>query len=150
MKVILLDDVKKVGKKGQMVEVSDGYASNFLFKKKLATPATNSAINDAKLAKESEVHKKETELANAKEIQAALKGKQVVLKIKSGEGGRTFGSVAAKDVGQAIEEQLNIDIDRKKIVLKDPIKTLGIHTVEIKLHPQVVGAIEVKVEAKIG
>lgn len=148
MKVILLDDVKKVGKKGEMVDVSDGYAANFLFKKKLATPATNAAINDAKLAKESAAHKKATELAHAQEMQGQLKGKQVVLKIKSGEGGRTFGSVAAKDVGQAIEEQLKLDIDRKKIVLKDPIKTLGVHTVEIKLHPQVVGEIEVKVEAE--
>ncbi|RRD94346.1 50S ribosomal protein L9 [Clostridiales bacterium COT073_COT-073] len=148
MKVILLDDVKKVGKKGQMVEVSDGYASNFLFKKKLATPATNAAINDAKLAKESEAHKKATELSNAKDMQMALKGKQVVLKIKSGEGGRTFGSVAPKDIGQAIEDQLKLEIDRKKIVLKEPIKTLGIHSVEIKLHPQVVGEIEVKVEAE--
>lgn len=148
MKVILLDDVKKVGKKGEMVEVSDGYASNFLFKKKLAVAATSSAINDAKLAKQSEQYKKETELAHAKEMQAELKDKQVVLKIKSGEGGRTFGSVAAKDVGQAIEEQLKLAIDRKKIVLKEPIKTLGVHSVEIKLHPSVVGEIEVKVEAE--
>lgn len=148
MKVVLLDDVKKVGKKGEIVDVSDGYASNFLFKKKLAVAATSGAINDAKLAKESAAFKKETELAHAKELQSLLKGKQVLLKIKSGEGGRTFGSVAAKDVGQAIEDQLKLDIDRKKIVLKEPIKTLGVHQVEIKLHPSVVGEIEVKVEAQ--
>lgn len=148
MKVVLLDDVKKVGKKGEIVEVSDGYASNFLFKKKLAVVASSGAINDAKLAKESAAFKKETELAHAKEMKELLKGKQIKLKIKSGEGGKTFGSVAAKDVGQAIEEQLKLEIDRKKIVLKDPIKTLGVHTVEIKLHPNVVGEIEVKVEAQ--
>ncbi len=148
MKVILLDDVKKVGKKGEMVEVSDGYASNFLFKKKLAVAATSGAINDAKLAKEAAVHKKEMELVSAKQMQEKLKDKQIVLKIKSGEGGRTFGSLAAKDIGQAIEEQLNLDLDRKKIVLKEPIKTLGVHVVEIKLHAEVVGRLEVKVEAE--
>ena len=148
MKVVLLDDVKKVGKKGEMVEVSDGYAANFLFKKKLAVAATSGAINEAKQAKQAAIHKKETELAAAKELQASLKGKQVVLKIKSGEGGRTFGSVAAKDIGQAIEEQLNLNLDRKKIVLKEPIKTLGVHTVEIKLHAEVVGELTVKVEAE--
>ena len=146
MKVVLLDDVKKVGKKGEMVEVSDGYAANFLFKKKLAVAATSGAINDAKQAKQAAIH--ETELAAAKELQASLKGKQVVLKIKSGEGGRTFGSVAAKDIGQAIEEQLKLNLDRKKIVLKEPIKTLGVHTVEIKLHAEVVGELAVKVEAE--
>ena len=141
MKVILLEDVKALGKKGQVVEVSDGYAKNFILKKKLGLEATGANMNDLKLQKARD----EKQLDAAKEQAALLEEKSVTLSIKAGEGGKAFGSVSSKEIAAAYKEQCNMEIDKKKIQLPESIKTFGMHEVPVKLHPQVTGKLHVKV-----
>lgn len=146
MKVILLQDVKAHGKKGEIVEVSDGYAKNFLFTKKLAVEANTKNLNELKLQKANDAKNAAKLLADAKEMAELLATKQVVVKLKTGEGGRTFGSISSKEIAQEAKTQQNLDIDKKKIQLDDPIKAIGTYDVSIKLHPQVTGTLKVKVE----
>ena len=141
MKVILLQDVKSLGKKGAMVEVNEGYARNFIIPKKLGMEATPKNMNDFKLRKAAAEN-----LADAKALAAELEKASVTVKIKVGEGGRTFGSVSTKEISDAIKSQLGKDIDKKKIVMKDSIKALGSFSVKVKLHPEVQAELAVKVE----
>lgn len=137
MKVILLDDVKNVGKKGDIIEVADGYARNYLIPKKLAVEATPGKIKEINLQKEVEERKRRAEEEKARNIAAVLKGKEIYVKASAGSGGKLFGAVNSKDIAEAIKEQLGIEIDRKKIVLKEPIKQIGRFKVNIKLYPGV-------------
>lgn len=146
MKVILTADVKGSGKKGDIVNVSDGYANNFLLKKGLAVAANQENMNILKNKQSSEEHKKAEELKNAEEIKKVLDGKEIILLKKSGEGGRLFGAVTAADIGEAINAACKIDIDKRKINLKDAIKNIGKYDVDIKLHKDVTAKITVNVE----
>lgn len=148
MQVILTQDVKGQGKKGQMVKVSDGYARNFLFPKGLAQEATKSNINDLKGKKESLEFKIKTETDEAVAISEKMKEIEVVISAKAGEGGRLFGSVTSKDVSEALTAQHHIKIDKKKFVLPDGIKTLGVTEVTVKLYTGVVGKLRVNVQAQ--
>lgn len=146
MKIVLLQDVKKLGKKGEIVDVSDGYARNFILAKKLGKEATSQAINDVKMKNASEARHKAEELAAAKELGAKIKDMSVTVKMKAGEGGRTFGSISTKEIVKAAKDQLGLDVDKKKLQLKEPIKSLGTHIVTLKLHPKVTSELTVKVE----
>lgn len=143
MKVILLEDVKSLGKKGQIVNVSDGYARNFVLPKKLGLEATSKNLNDLKLQKANEEKVAKQILEEAKELAAKVEAGKVEVKIKVGEGGRTFGSVSTKEIAIAVKEQMGYDIDKKKIQLKDAIKTLGTHVVPVKLHQKVTAELKV-------
>ena len=145
MKVVLLKDVKKVGNKGEIVDVSDGYARNFLIAKGFGKEATSQAINDVKMKKAADDRQRAEELAAAQELGTKIKEMSVTVSMKAGEGGRTFGSISTKEIVGAVEEQLDIKIDKKKLVLKDPIKSLGTHIVTVKLHPKVTTELTVKV-----
>ena len=146
MKVILLEDVKSLGKKGQIVNVSDGYARNMLLPKKLGVEATSKNMNDLKLQKAHQEKVAQENLDAAKAFAEELKDKQVTVSIKVGEGGRTFGSVSTKEISEAVKSQLGYDIDKKKMVLPSPIKELGTTIVPIKLHAKVTGELKVIVK----
>ena len=146
MEVILLEDVKSLGKKGQIVKINDGYARNFVLPKKLGLEATPKNLNDLKLKKANEDKVAKEKLEAAKEFAKVLEESTVVVKIKSGEGGRTFGSVSSKEIAQEAKKQLDFDIDKKKIVLDEPIRTLGPHVIQIKLHKDVTAKMNVKVQ----
>lgn len=146
MKVILLEDVKALGKKGQVVNVSDGYARNLLLPKKLGVEATGKNMNDLKLQKAHEDKVAQENLDAAKAFAEELKDKQVTVGIKVGEGGRTFGSISAKEIAEAAKAQLGYELDKKKLQLSAPIKELGTTMVPIKLHPKVTGELKVVVE----
>lgn len=146
MKVILIEDVKSLGKKGQMVNVSDGYARNMLFPKKLGVEATPKNINDLKLQKAHEDKVAKENLEAAKQFKTELETKQVMVSIKVGENGRTFGSVSTKEISEAAKAQLGYDIDKKKMQLANPIRELGITLVPVKLHPQVTADLKVVVK----
>ena len=143
MQVVLLEDVKSLGKKGEIVNVNDGYARNFILPKKLGLEATGKNLNDLKLQKANEEKVAQQLLDDAKELGKKLEAGKVEIKIKVGEGGRTFGSVSSKEIAVAVKEQMGYDIDKKKIQLKDTIKTLGTHNVPVKLHAKV--TVELKV-----
>ena len=145
MKVILLEDVKALGKKGEIVNVNDGYARNFIFPKKLGLEATSKNLNDLKLQKANEDKKAQALLDEAKELAKKVEAGKVTLSIKVGEGGRTFGSVSSKEIAAEVKKQMNLDIDKKKIQLKDAIKTLGTHNVPVKLHAKVTAELKVVV-----
>jgi large subunit ribosomal protein L9 len=145
MKVILLEDVKSLGKKGAIVEVSDGYARNMILPKKLGVEATSKNLNDLKLQNQHADKVAQENLETAQAMAESLKDKKVELKMKSGEGGRTFGSISTKEIAEAAKKQLNLDLDKKKMVLKDPIKALGTYEIQIKLHPKVTGSFTVHV-----
>ena len=146
MKVILLQDVKSIGKKGEIVNVNDGYARNFILPKKLGAEATAKNLNDLKLQKNNEKKVARENLDAAKELATELAAGKVELAIKVGEGGRTFGSVSSKEIAAAVKEQMKLDVDKKKIVLKENIKTLGTHIVNVKLHPEVTAELKVVVK----
>lgn len=137
MKVILLEDVKALGKKGEIVNVSDGYARNCILPKKLGLEATNKNLNDLKLQKANEAKVAQELLEEAQALGKKIEAGKVELAIKVGEGGRAFGSVSSKEIAAAVKEQMGYDIDKKKIQLKDAIKTLGTHAVPVKLHQKV-------------
>lgn len=143
MKIILLQDVKSLGKKGEIVNVNDGYARNFILPKKLGLEATGKNMNDLKLQKANEVKVAQELLDEAKDLAKKLEAGQVELAIKVGEGGRAFGSVSSKEIAIAVKDQMNFDIDKKKIQLKDALKTLGTHTVPVKLHAKVAAELKV-------
>ncbi len=145
MKVILLEDVKKVGKKGELVEVKDGFARNVLFRKNQAMEATPKALNEYDLKKKADAKRRQEELEEAKELGAKIKDMTVTIPIKTGEGGKVFGSVSTKEIVKEAKEQLDLELDKKKLVLKDPIRSLGTHIVPVKLHPKVTTEINVKV-----
>lgn len=145
MKIILLEDVKTLGKKGDIVEVSDGYARNAILPKKLGVEATSKNLNDLKLQNQ---HAKKVEaenLENAKALAKEIEQKKVVMKVKTGEGGRIFGSVSTKEIAQAAKEQTGLDLDKKKMQLTDAIKALGTYEVPVKLHSQVTAKLTVQV-----
>jgi len=144
MEVILLQDVKALGKKGDLVKVNDGYARNFILPKKLGLEANAKNLNDLKLQKAGEKRLKEL-LEEAKEFAKNIEAKTLQLSIKSGEGGRTFGSISTKEIATALKSQFSLDVDKKKIQLSDPIKNIGMHTVQIKIHPQVNAELKIKV-----
>lgn len=145
MKVILLEDVKALGKKGEIVNVNDGYARNFILPKKLGLEATGKNLNDLKLQKANEEKIAQEQLEAAKALAEKIVAGKVTLQIKVGEGGRTFGSVSSKEVAHAVKEQMGYDIDKKKIQLKEAIKTLGTHIVQVKLHTKVTADLKVVV-----
>ena len=146
MKVILLKDVKSLGKKGEIVNVNDGYARNFILPKKVGLEATGKNLNDLKLQKNNEAKVAQEHLDAAKKLAEELKAGKVVLTMKVGEGGRTFGSVSSKEIAEAVKEQMHLEIDKKKIQLKEQIKTLGTHIVSVKLHPEVTAELNVSVK----
>lgn len=145
MKVILLEDVKSVGKKNEVVEVSDSFARNMLIKKKRGVEATNQALNDLKLRNKRAEKVAAENLEAAKQLAEDLKEKKVEVKIKAGEGGRTFGSVSTKEISEAVRKQLDLELDKKKMQLTEPIKALGFYEVPVKLHPQVTATLNVHV-----
>ena len=145
MKVVLLEDVKSLGKKGDIVEVSEGYARNFIIPKKKGVEANQENLNTLKLQKANEEKIVKEKLEAAKELAAKLNEASVSLTIKGGKDGRTFGSVSSKEIEEAIKSQLGLEIDKKKLVIAEPIKTFGNHEVKVKLHKDVTAALKVKV-----
>ena len=146
MKVILLEDVKSLGKKGQIVNVSDGYARNMILPKKFGVEATSKNLNDLKLRKANEEKVAQENLDAAKAFAEELSTKEVILTLKVGEGGRTFGSVSSKEISEAAKKQLNLDIDKKKLQMENPIRNLGVTNVPVRLHPKVTGSLKVWVK----
>ena len=148
MKVVLFEDVKSLGKKDDIVEVSDGYARNFILKKKLGAEATPKALNDLKLKKQNDEKLAAEKLAQAQALAEDLKNKSVTVAIRAGQDGRAFGAVSTKEIATAAAEQLDLTLDKHKLVLKDPIKSLGTYQVPLKLHPQVTAELKVIVKDK--
>lgn len=145
MKIILLQDEKKLGKKGDLIEASDGYARNYILPRKIGVEATPQNLNDLKLkkAKEEKIAKEQLEAARA--LAQSLESREVVVKIKAGENGKAFGSVSSKEIAAACKEQNGIELDKKKIQLPEALKNFGVYEVNIKLHPQVNAKLTVKV-----
>jgi len=148
MEVILLEDVKNVGKKGERVTLSDGYARNCIIKKKLGVEATAKNINDLKLQKANDEKLAAQRLEEAKQKAEEIGKYTLKLFLKSGEGGKIFGSVSTKEIEKEAKEQLNLDIDKKKLVLAESIKTPGVYDVGVKLHPEVTATLKVNVSTK--
>lgn len=149
MKVILLQDVKSLGKKGEIVNVNDGYARNFILPKKLGVEATGKNLNDLKLQKNNEKKVAQENLEAAQKLAGEIKEGKVELSIKVGEGGRTFGSVSSKEIAAAVKDQMGLEVDKKKIQLKEAIKSLGTHIVAVKLHPEVTAELKVVVKEEV-
>lgn len=145
MKVVLLEDVKSLGKKGDIVEVSEGYARNFIIPKKKGVEANQENLNTLKLQKANEEKIAKEKLEAAKELADKLNESSVSVTIKGGKDGRTFGSVSSKEIEEAIKTQLGLEIDKKKLIITEPIKTFGNHEVKVKLHKDVTAALKVKV-----
>lgn len=148
MKVILLKDVKGTGKKGEMKEVSDGYARNFLLARKLAVVADNTAIKELQEKNKSKEIKAQKEYEAAVELGKKMEELNIVIYSKAGEGGRLFGSITSKDIAEQVKKQYNIEVDKRKITLDEPIRVLGSRFVEIKIHQKVVTKIRVDVKEK--
>ncbi len=146
MKVILLQDVKTLGKKGDIVNVSDGYARNALIPKKLAVEATEKARNDLRLQQKHADKLAAARLQEAKDSAARLDALTIEVRMKAGVGGKVFGSISAKEIAQAAEKQHGLELDKKKIQLAEPIRAFGSYDVPIKLHPQVTGTLHVSVK----
>ena len=147
MKVILKCDVKGSGKKGDIIEVSDGYARNFLLKRNLAQEATAASLNEALQKKQAQDFHRAEEVKAMQALAASLQGRKVTVAIKTGENGKTFGSISTKEIAVAVSEQSGLEIDKKKILLKDPIKSAGIYTVPVKLHKDVTANLKLEVAA---
>ena len=145
MKIILLQDEKKLGKKGEIIEASEGYARNYIIPKKIGVEATPKNMNDLKLQKANEAKVAQEQLEAAQELAKVLETKQVVVKMKAGEGGRAFGSVSSKEIVAEFKKQHGIELDKKKVVLADSLKAFGNYEVAVRLHPQVTGKFTVKV-----
>lgn len=146
MKIILLQDVKSLGKKGEIIEANDGYARNYILPKKLGMEANNKNLNDLKLQKAHEEKQAQEILEAAQAFAKEMAEKEVMVTMKAGEGGRTFGSVSSKEIAQAAKEQCGMEIDKKKIQMPEAIKTFGMYEVSVKLHPKVTGKLKVKVK----
>lgn len=147
MKVVLLKDVKGLGKKGELVNASDGYARNFLFPKNLAKEANAQAMNELKNAEASKQYKIDTAVAAANKAKAELEGATFVMSAKAGNNGKLFGSITAKEIAAEIKKQKNIDVDKRKITLSSDIKTCGLYDVEIKLYTSISAKVQVEVKA---
>jgi len=146
MKVILLEDVKTLGKKGEIVNVNDGYARNFIIPQKKGIEATSQNLNNLKLQKANDEKIAKEKLEEAKKFAQDLSKLTVVVKIKGGEGGKVFGSVSSKEICEEAKKQHGVDIDKKKVVIDVPIKSFGFFEVAVKLHPEVTAKLKVKVE----
>ena len=144
MKVILLEDVKKVGKKGEIIEVSEGYGRNVLIKKGQALEGTPANLNNAKQQQASAALKKQVNADEAKILASQLAKVEVRIPVKMGDAGRVFGSVTGKDISDALAAQFDVAVDKKKIELKEPLKTLGVHDVLIRVHPEITTTIKVE------
>lgn len=147
MKVILLSDIKGVGKRDQVIEASDGYARNFLFPKKLAVEANSTNMNNLKSKQESNQYRKDVEKQEAQKIAEKLKGIMLKVRVKAGENGKIFGGVTSREIAEGLKKDYNIVIDKKKIMLADTVKTLGTITVDIKLYEGVTGKLKVDIIA---
>lgn len=145
MKIILLQDEKKLGKKGDVIEVSEGYARNYVLPKKIGVEATNKNMNDLKLQKANAEKVAKEQLDAAKQLAEVLAEKTIEVKMKAGEGGKAFGSISSKEISTACKEQHGIEIDKKKIILPEAIKSFGVYEVSVKLHSQVTGKLKVHV-----
>lgn len=148
MKVILTQDIKSVGKKGQIIDASDGYARNFLLPKKYAVIADSANLNELKTKQDANKYKRDMSKANAEELAKKMKDFELVFKIKAGENGKIFGSVTAKDISEELNKKYFVEVDKKKIGLNDAIKTLGTYNVEIKLFEGITGNLKVNVVAE--
>ncbi len=148
MKIILLEDVKSLGKKGDIVNVNEGYARNFVIPKKLGVEANSKNQNDLKLQKANEEKIAAQRLADAKALAERLAGYTIEVSMRAGENGKVFGSISSKEIAETAKKQHGLELDKKKIQLADPIRTFGMHEVPIKLHPQVVGNLNVLVKEK--
>ncbi len=148
MKVILTQDVKSQGKKGELINVSEGYARNYLFPKKLAVEADAKAMNELKNREASQQYKLETERAAAKDVAAKLSASPVKVTVNSGADGRLYGSVTAKEIAELLKQQHGVEIDRRKIVMADPIKAYGTYCYDVKLFPEIAGKLTVHVSDK--
>lgn len=146
MKVILTQDVKAQGKKGQLIEVSDGYARNFLFPKKLAIEANAQAMNELKNRESSEKHKIEVETAQAKELAEKLAKIKLLIKTSSADDGRLYGAITSKDLSEQLKKNNGLTIDKRKINLDKPIKTCGEYVIDVKLYPEIVGKLSVSIQ----
>ena len=146
MEVILLEDVKNVGKKGEIVKVNDGFARNVLIKKKQGVEATSKALNDLKLRKANDDKIAEKNLEDARNLAASIEKSQIKISIKVGKGGKSFGSVSSKEIAEEVKSQLSLEVDKKKVLLKDAIKNPGEYDVKIKLHPQVTASLKVIID----
>ena len=146
MKVILLEDVKSLGKKGEIVNVSDGYARNMILPKKLGVEATPKNLKDLKLQKANAEKVAQENFEAAQAFAKELETKEIILTLKVGEGGRTFGSISGKEISEAAKKQLNLEIDKKKLQLPSPIRNLGVTNVPVRLHPKVTGSLKVWVK----
>lgn len=147
MKVILLENIKGVGKKDEVINASDGYARNFLFPKKLAVPADAGNMSRLNAKKSAEAHKKELEIAEAKELAKKIDKIELLIKVKAGDNGKIFGGVTNKEISEELKRMHNLEIDKKKIVLKENIKNLGRFSVDVRLYEGIVSKLTVKVEA---
>ncbi len=145
MKIILLQDEKKLGKKGDIIEASDGYARNYILPKKIGVEATAANLNDLKLHRANEDKLAKERLEAARELAADLENKTVEVQIKGGEGGKIFGSVSSKEIAAACREQYGIELDKKKLILPEALKSLGTYEVNVKLHPQVTAKLKVHI-----
>lgn len=145
MQVVLMEDVKSLGKKGQVVNVNDGYARNYILPKKLGIEANSKNMNELKLQKQHQEKLEALALAEAQELASKIGTFKVELKVKTGEGGRIFGSVSTKEIAAAVREQYGIDLDKKKMQLSEPIKTLGSHIIPVRIHKDVTAQLTLKV-----
>jgi len=145
MKVILTQDVKSLGKKGQVIDASDGYARNFLLPKKIAVLADAANMNELKTKQEANKYKKDMSMAAAKEVAEKMKNFQITFKLKAGENGKIFGSVTSKDIADELNKKYYVEVDKKKVMLSDAIKNLGTYNVEIKLFEGISGTLKVNV-----
>ena len=145
MKVILTQDVKALGKKGQVVDINDGYARNYVLPKKLGIEANGANLNDLKLKNANDEKVAKEQLEEVRAFAKIMDGEEVVVSIKAGEGGRTFGSVSTKEISQATHDQLGLELDKKKMQLKEAIKSFGVYEVPVKVHPKVTATLRVKV-----
>lgn len=145
MKVILLQDVKKLGKKGEIVEVSDGYGRNYLLARKLAAPGTSENINDARQKKAAADHRAQVASDEAVVLASELKKVDLTIPVRIGEGGKVFGAVTGKDISDAAKRQYDLDLDKRKVEIKEPIKALGTYDVIIRVHPAITSVIKVHV-----
>lgn len=145
MKVILTADIKSVGKKGQILDASDGYARNYLLPKKLAVIADATNMNELKTKQDANKYKRDMTMANAKELVEKMKKYELTFKIKAGSNGKTFGSVTAKDIADELNKKYFVEVDKKKVCLDDAIKTLGVYNIEIKLFEGISGTLKVNI-----
>ena len=147
MKVILLQDIKSVGKKGQVLDASDGYARNYLLPKKLAVKADAQNMNELKTKQEANKYRKDMNLAAANEVKEKMKNFELIFKIKAGDNGKIFGSITSKDIADELNKKYFVEVDKKKVLLDDSIKNIGVYNIDIKLFEGVTGTLKVVVEA---